>query len=828
VSEAACRACVRKRFGHPRGAQSIKSRKAGEGSAVTTRRLPEGDVPPHVKKAGLTLTFFGYFLESVPESRVESSRVRKLTITYFLEDDTVGITEAALPDSGIPQGKFLRRGKVPLGKTAHGITALGKDHGILATEGRFVTLKDLVVGASLDVFGRVIRITACDPATRKFYEATPGLPRQPADASAPRDGFTDTRRSMMQRDAGQGGGFHGKLSSPVKRYAEARLGNPSGRQTRAAPDTLGRFMKYGGVTLAFMALADDTDHVYGERVNLRLLVHPEDDTVEVTEVYPHNMGRNPRQIKVFTRARLPRHPILHDDRQRSIEDDNGDEDYFTAAEFHIGAKMNVLGRPIVIYDADPATLKWLADKGEMLGSDSLEATSKAGVTLTATGSLRDDKPSATNKFVATSALDGLPNDDLEAEEAATTAAVALAGAKAVPGPSIEPPPYGGFGTEEDSLGSFFNLLPMYPRRDLSRATKFEGMALKFKAKIAPHREPGVVANTTPDDPLAGAMTREEAETKAVSEGVARIDASREFVVTWFMENETLTVYEPPQRNSGVIGGKFLSRRRLRNIDTGDFFRDEDFFVGANLLLGGHRFHLYDAEGFTRKLLKGQAKVWGSSDVKFVLNNLRTKFADFSLTMRRAFRSMDKDYSGSITMDELQTQLRKWNFVVSRDELVQIFNFYDRGHTGKWTFDDFCAAFTDPDYGSDAGGVKRKEGDTATLLTDDELRAYEEHVTTVSMDDAEKERLTRLLEKFAQEFAARSGEERMAQEFRRVDLDKSNTVDRDEFRHALTVSFQLREEDAELLEKHFFRAGQTELDYEAFMQHLRGMLRRSTH
>jgi len=77
---------------------------------------------------------------------------------------------------------------------------------------------------------------------------------------------------------------------------------------------------------------------------------------------------------------------------------------------------------------------------------------------------------------------------------------------------------------------------------------------------------------------------------------------------------------------------------------------------------------------------------------------------------------------------------------------------------------------------------------------------------VYLSDAEKEQLTRILESFAQEFAARSGEQNMREEFRRVDLDKSGSVDKGEFRHALEVSFNLRAEDAALLEKRFFPEG----------------------
>jgi Ca2+-binding EF-hand superfamily protein len=823
----------------------MAARQMGTTMAGKTSFKPSAaaEIPEHVRRAGLTLTFHGFFREAVSESRLERDRVRTLRITYFMEDETVAMYETKHADSGIPEGTFLRRGKIPLGRTAHGITALGRGGGIDAVDGSFLSWKDLRVGETISVLGRRIRLTRCDDATRSFYTSLGDVSMEQAPNQAePEDEYTRTRKATSLRETGAGtGAWHGVRSSPIQRYAEATLGNPSGKQIRAAPDTLGRFLRYGGQRLSFKGLMEDPK-VFGTPSKVIINVFPEDDTVDIIEVYGNNKGYSTTSARLFKRGQLPRSGLMHDDRSRSIEDDNGESDYYTASEFRVGCEINVLGRKVRLYDATPATLQWLAANGEAVAKEVSATTSRAGVKVAGLGaSLRGGVTAGahTVRFSATTGVDGMPNDDDEADAADAAAGVADVDGKPVAGPIVEPSAYMGIGSEEDSLGSFYSLTPKYPRRDPSRGIKFEGMALKFKAKLSGTR--AVASDDLPTaaaaaasaagedvDPLAAAMSSDDAAVRSVSSGIGRIDATREFVVTWFMEDETLTVYEPPCRNSGVIGGKFLSRRRLRNPATGDFFRDADFFIGAVLKLGGHIFHMYDAENFTKRLLKGEAKVWGSSDVRFVLNILRTKFADFSTTMRRAFRSMDKDYSGTITVDELETQLRKWGMKVTSAELAQIFNHYDRGDSGKWSFDDFCNAFTDPDYGDDAGGVGVSDADKAQMLTADELSAYQEHVTSVRLNDQEQEHLTRLLETFASEFAARSGEERMAQEFRRVDLDKSNTVDKDEFRFALTESFHLRDEDADLLEKQFFPPGKEELDYEAFMQHLRGMLKRSTH
>jgi hypothetical protein len=55
------------------------------------------------------LRFYGYFKESVVESRLENHRIRKLIIYYYLEDRSIQIVEPKMVNSGSPQGAFLKR-----------------------------------------------------------------------------------------------------------------------------------------------------------------------------------------------------------------------------------------------------------------------------------------------------------------------------------------------------------------------------------------------------------------------------------------------------------------------------------------------------------------------------------------------------------------------------------------------------------------------------------------------------------------------------------------------------------------------------------------------
>jgi len=129
--------------------------------------------PKWLKYDKQALRFFGYFQEPVHESNVENFRVRKCVIIYYLDDDTIHITEPKVENSGIPQGVFLKRHKVP------------------KPDGGNYTHSDLNLGMNFDVYGRMFRIMDCDDFTKKFY-ADMGITLN-AKEDYPVDLFQDNR-----------------------------------------------------------------------------------------------------------------------------------------------------------------------------------------------------------------------------------------------------------------------------------------------------------------------------------------------------------------------------------------------------------------------------------------------------------------------------------------------------------------------------------------------------------------------------------------------------------------------------------------------------------
>lgn len=86
-------------------------------------------------------------------------RERTFTLSFFLADATLSMSEAPVPNSGIPGGKFLERGKVY------------KPRSPGSTKQERITEEDLWIGGVVELHGRAFELVSADERTRRALEA---------------------------------------------------------------------------------------------------------------------------------------------------------------------------------------------------------------------------------------------------------------------------------------------------------------------------------------------------------------------------------------------------------------------------------------------------------------------------------------------------------------------------------------------------------------------------------------------------------------------------------------------------------------------------------
>lgn len=121
------------------------------------------------------LHFKGYYTEEIIDSPVEEDRVRYVELFYYLVDDSVSMTEPEIENSGLPQGRFLTRQRLPTGEGA-----------------TILNWKDLNTAIDLMVYGKKIRLYECDLFTRE-YLTSEGIEVN-ANELAPHDFYIKSRR----------------------------------------------------------------------------------------------------------------------------------------------------------------------------------------------------------------------------------------------------------------------------------------------------------------------------------------------------------------------------------------------------------------------------------------------------------------------------------------------------------------------------------------------------------------------------------------------------------------------------------------------------------
>jgi len=80
-----------------------------------------------------------------------------------------------------------------------------------------------------------------------------------------------------------------------------------------------------------------------------------------------------------------------------------------------------------------------------------------------------------------------------------------------------------------------------------------------------------------------------------------LDKGRRFVISYHLSDDMVTVYEPPIKNSGVVGGKFLEKTRVAKPgstpEKPQFYGPQDFSVGSVVHVFRHRFLITNADAF---------------------------------------------------------------------------------------------------------------------------------------------------------------------------------------------------------------------------------------
>uniref|UniRef100_A0A7M5VAV7 EF-hand domain-containing family member C2 n=1 Tax=Clytia hemisphaerica TaxID=252671 RepID=A0A7M5VAV7_9CNID len=225
------------------------------------------------------------------------------------------------------------------------------------------------------------------------------------------------------------------------------------------------------------------------------------------------------------------------------------------------------------------------------------------------------------------------------------------------------PPYNGFGSEEDSLCNCLSLIPKPPRRDFIKFMEkdrhgLESNVLRFVAKMDTQKP---------------------------------IEVDRRFTISYFLSDDTILVFEPPQRNSGIIGGKFLERGRVKKPD-GGHYTAQDLFIGGNVQFCKHPFILIDADEYAINYMESHADEFPHANPQLVSNKIRRLLTDNASEVRLMLDSADRKKTGSMSFETFKKIVKKIGGEnISAHEILTIARHFGDFHLRDEDFETLVAS-----------------------------------------------------------------------------------------------------------------------------------------
>ncbi|MES1909489.1 MAG: hypothetical protein MHM6MM_002218 [Cercozoa sp. M6MM] len=172
------------------------------------------------------------------------------------------------------------------------------------------------------------------------------------------------------------------------------------------------------------------------------------------------------------------------------------------------------------------------------------------------------------------------------------------------------------------------------------------------------------------------------------------DTERRFVISYFLGDDTVSIYEKSRRNSGYWEGKFLERGKHKNTDTSELLKAADFYVGATIAVNSFRFELLEADEATLRTMEGDDRgLFPDADANELIRVLARQI-DTNLRLSHlteTFRQFDKDKSTFIDQIEFNALLEKYGWFLNQQQVLTLFRNFDTNRDGTIDLNEFFAA-----------------------------------------------------------------------------------------------------------------------------------------
>jgi hypothetical protein len=163
------------------------------------------------------------------------------------------------------------------------------------------------------------------------------------------------------------------------------------------------------------------------------------------------------------------------------------------------------------------------------------------------------------------------------------------------------------------------------------------------------------------------------------------DRRRQFVVSYYLCDKTMAIFEAIVPNSGFRGGKFLQRTRVRNATTKKFFEGDAFYVGARIFVSGQTFELLDAAPHTLCLMEAHSDDFPEANLPIVIQNLINGAKQTTKSVRALFEGYDTRKTGFVAIEEAKAVFDSFVPQITKHAVLTLVRAFDK-NDGTYDYD----------------------------------------------------------------------------------------------------------------------------------------------
>jgi hypothetical protein len=168
------------------------------------------------------------------------------------------------------------------------------------------------------------------------------------------------------------------------------------------------------------------------------------------------------------------------------------------------------------------------------------------------------------------------------------------------------------------------------------------------------------------------------------------DEERKFILSYWVRDESIQIYEIADRNSGRISCKFLERKRMKNPYTNKYYQEKDLQVGNTIYLNKYTFRLMECDEYTKKYMRDNAEIFRDSDCSEVVERIRVSgnnYENMEKYLVDILKVIDPNNKGYVSGEEIREGFKKFNLYLTTQELITLLDYLKRNKDGLYSMED---------------------------------------------------------------------------------------------------------------------------------------------